>query len=66
MERKKYIELAQRRSLGDRSVKVRYKGGEYYPNAYLLWYKDGAVRHTAVLEDEYGRTVHALLERVEG
>lgn len=68
MERREYLELCRRYAMGDGRVKVAYRGGEYNPIGYRLWYdREGKAKHTAIIRECVAKNSvsYVLLEKVE-
>lgn len=57
MERKRYLQLCQKRAVGEKDVFVIYEGVEYIPISLSIWFnKKGETQNTAVLRDLNGKT----------
>lgn len=67
MDRKLYLNLCRDYAVGKKPTVV-YGGIAYYPEKYeLSFYKDGSVRHIAILHDTKANAlVYAPLEKVDG
>lgn len=71
MDRKIYLEKCRQASMAagnpQKRCKVRYDGNEYYPQEYLLGFRqNGTVIHTAVLHDVKANAVcYVPLDKVE-
>ena len=66
MERKRYLELCQKHSIGC-DVRVLYKDTEYYPWRYELGFdSSGKSIHTAILKDiKANSVVYVMLKDIK-
>lgn len=58
IDRKKYLELCQKNAVFKNSIKVKYKGFDYYPMSLEIWFDNkGTTQNSAVLEEINSRSV---------